>query len=76
MARALYRLVDVNRQIPPDLYKAVAEILIFVYNTKKQKQEKIKAQIEEMKRIQKENDEKYYGKKEEPEQNDNNDKNP
>ena len=29
-----------------------------------------------MKRIQKENDEKYYGKKEEPEQNDNNDKNP
>ena len=23
---------DVNREIPPDLYKAVAEILLFVYN--------------------------------------------
>jgi len=35
VARALYRLVDINRQIPPDLYKAVAEILIFVYKLKK-----------------------------------------
>ena len=67
VARALYRLVDVNRQIPPDLYKAVAEILIFVYNTKKQKQEQIKAKIEEMKKIQRANDEKYYGKKEQKE---------
>ena len=32
VARALFRLVDVNREIPPDLYKAVAEILLFVYN--------------------------------------------
>ena len=35
VARALFRLVEVNRQIPPDLYKAVAEILIFVYKLKK-----------------------------------------
>ncbi len=44
VARALFRFVEVNRQIPPDLYKAVAEILIFVYNLKKttkQEQEKI-----------------------------------
>lgn len=61
VARALYRLVEVNHEIPPDLYKAVAEILIFVYNSKKQKQEKIRAQIEEMKKRQKMNDEKYYG---------------
>ena len=61
VARALYRLVEVNHEIPPDLYKAVAEILIFVYNSKKQKQEKIQAQIEEMKKRQKMNDEKYYG---------------
>ncbi len=60
VARALYRLVEVNRQIPPDLYKAVAEILIFVYNSKKQKQDKIKAQIERMKEIQQKNDENYY----------------
>src|SRR5574344_2435318 len=32
VARALFRLVDVNREMPPDLYKAVAEILLFVYN--------------------------------------------
>ena len=45
----------------------MAEILIFVYNTKKQKQEQIKAKIEEMKKIQRANDEKYYGKKEQKE---------
>jgi len=35
VARALFRLVEVNKQIPPDLYKAIAEILIFVYKLKK-----------------------------------------
>ncbi len=35
VARAIYRLVDLNREIPPDLYKAVAEILLFVYNLRK-----------------------------------------
>lgn len=35
VARALFRLVDVNQVIPPELYKAVAEILLFVYNLKK-----------------------------------------
>ena len=34
VARALYRMVEVNSTIPPELYKAVAEILIFVYNLK------------------------------------------
>ena len=39
VARALFKLVDLNQQIPPELYKAVAEILLFVYNLKnKQKQ--------------------------------------
>lgn len=37
VARALYRFVDVNREIPPELYKAVAEILLFVYNLRKEK---------------------------------------
>jgi flagellar biosynthetic protein FlhB len=32
VTRALFRLVDIDREIPPELYKAVAEILIFVYN--------------------------------------------
>ncbi len=31
LARALFRLVRVNQEIPPDLYKAVAEVLLFVY---------------------------------------------
>ena len=62
VARALYRLVEVNHQIPPDLYKAVAEILIFVYNSKKQKHEKMRTQIEEMKKIQEKNDSEYYKK--------------
>ena len=35
VARALYKMVDLNQMIPPELYKAVAEILIFVYNMKK-----------------------------------------
>ena len=34
VARALYRMVDLNQQIPPELYKAIAEILLFVYNLK------------------------------------------
>ena len=37
VARALYKMVDLNQQIPPELYKAVAEILLFVYNLKKNK---------------------------------------
>lgn len=39
VARALFKMVDLNQQIPPEMYKAVAEILLFVYNLKnKQKQ--------------------------------------
>ncbi len=31
LARALYKLVDIGGEIPPDLYQAVAEILAYVY---------------------------------------------
>ena len=31
LARALYRQVEVGQEIPPDLYKAVAEVLAYVY---------------------------------------------
>lgn len=34
VARAIFRMVELNHLIPPDLYKAVAEILLFVYNLK------------------------------------------
>ncbi|HEY3330563.1 MAG TPA: flagellar biosynthesis protein FlhB [Capsulimonadaceae bacterium] len=33
LARAIYRDVEINREIPADLYKAVAEVLAFVYRT-------------------------------------------
>lgn len=37
VARALFRIVEINQLIPPDLYKAVAEILLFVYSLKNNK---------------------------------------
>lgn len=37
VARALYRMVEINQVIPPELYKAVAEILLFVYNLRNTK---------------------------------------
>ena len=35
VARALFKMVELNHMIPPELYKAIAEILLFVYNMKK-----------------------------------------
>ncbi len=34
LSRALFRLVRVNQDVPAELYKAVAEVLIFVYKVK------------------------------------------
>src|SRR5574344_1590872 len=34
VARALFKMVDINQPIPPELYKAVAENLMFVYKMK------------------------------------------
>ena len=33
LARALYRMVEIGEEIPPELYQAVAEILAYVYQT-------------------------------------------
>jgi flagellar biosynthetic protein FlhB len=35
LARALYRAVDIEQEIPLDLYRAVAEVLAFVYKARK-----------------------------------------
>ena len=35
LARMLYYNVDVDKEIPPELYKAVADILAYVYSLKK-----------------------------------------
>ena len=37
LARALYEAVDVGREIPEEFYKAVADVLAYVYNLKKKK---------------------------------------
>ena len=34
LARGLYKAVDVGREIPYDFYRAVAEVLAFVYDLK------------------------------------------
>ncbi|MBF0124329.1 MAG: EscU/YscU/HrcU family type III secretion system export apparatus switch protein, partial [Magnetococcales bacterium] len=34
LARTLYRDVDLNRMVPPDLFKAVAEVLAYVFSLK------------------------------------------
>jgi flagellar biosynthetic protein FlhB len=35
LAQVLYKIVDINSLIPEDLYRAVAEVLAFVYDQKK-----------------------------------------
>jgi flagellar biosynthesis protein FlhB len=35
LAQSLYRLVDIGQDIPIELYKAVAEVLAYVYNARK-----------------------------------------
>ena len=35
LARALYRSVDIEQEIPMELYKAVAEVLAYVYKIRK-----------------------------------------
>lgn len=50
VARALFRIVEINQLIPPDLYKAVAEILLFVYSLKNnQNQGRIETKVEKNK---------------------------
>jgi flagellar biosynthetic protein FlhB len=34
LARALYRLVGIDQEIPMELYKAVAEVLAYVYKVR------------------------------------------
>ncbi len=37
LAQALFKLTEAGKEVPPQYYKAVAEILAFVYNLKKKK---------------------------------------
>jgi len=35
LAQALYKSTEINQEIPPELYQAVAEVLAFVYRLKR-----------------------------------------
>ncbi|MFZ5814010.1 MAG: flagellar biosynthesis protein FlhB [Bacillota bacterium] len=39
LARGLYNAVEVGRQIPPEFYQAVAEVLAFVYSLRRQQRQ-------------------------------------
>lgn len=45
LARSIYRTTRVNREIPPELYQATAEVLAYVYKIKKERAERKKASI-------------------------------
>ncbi|GDX40199.1 hypothetical protein LBMAG21_04910 [Armatimonadota bacterium] len=45
LARALYRQVDIGREIPHDLYQAVAEVLAFVYEVNRRRKERARMGI-------------------------------
>jgi len=34
LARALYNTVEINQEIPPELYTAMAEVLVYIYKLK------------------------------------------
>ena len=37
LARALYAQADLDREIPPDLYGAVAEVLVYIFKLNEDK---------------------------------------
>src|SRR5579862_3743052 len=41
LARALYKQVDIGREIPGDLYEATAEVLAFVYQINQRRRERM-----------------------------------
>ena len=45
LARSIYRTTDIGKQIPGELYQAVAEILAYVYKLKKTRTEKLKSYL-------------------------------
>jgi flagellar biosynthesis protein FlhB len=44
LARAMYKLVEVDQPIPPELYVAMAEVLAYVYRLKNQRMQPVTAQ--------------------------------
>ncbi|BCY17918.1 flagellar biosynthetic protein FlhB [Leptolinea sp. HRD-7] len=45
LARAMYKMVDLDQPIPPELYVAMAEVLAYVYRLKNQHIQPVSAQV-------------------------------
>jgi flagellar biosynthesis protein FlhB len=45
LARSIYRTTKVNREVPADLYQAIAEVLAYIYKIKREREERKKASI-------------------------------
>lgn len=45
LARSIYRTTDIGKQIPAELYQAVAEVLAYVFKIKKKRAEKLKSYL-------------------------------
>jgi flagellar biosynthesis protein FlhB len=45
LARAMYKMVELDHPIPPELYVAMAEVLAYVYRLKNQHMQPVAAQI-------------------------------
>ena len=45
VARALYSAVDLEQEVPPELYVAVAEVFAFIYNMKARRQAALRPQL-------------------------------
>ncbi len=45
LARAMYKMVDLEHPIPPELYVAMAEVLAYVYRMKNQNGQMVSAQV-------------------------------
>jgi flagellar biosynthesis protein FlhB len=46
LARAIYAAVEVGGEVPPELYKAVAELLAYVYRLARRGERPAKAPVE------------------------------
>ena len=45
LARAMYKMVEIDQPIPPELYVAMAEVLAYVYRLKNQHMQPVAAQV-------------------------------
>ena len=45
LARTIHRTTKINREVPPELYQAVAEVLAFVYKVKRDRKQRVQQSL-------------------------------